>query len=193
MVRFAEKMMAVAAGAPPPSVPPPSRRSFPSLSDYTTKPTGDFIVWLEAEGVGVEHFTLVAGAPTALAFVTSDEAGEPAFDVHGDGIPAAMASVESRLEDAMANADALFFGSNTLVGESERELTMRARSLALDATVSDTPDASTTRPSASRRPSSSTRTSAWAAGARAPLRSRPRRPASPTRCWSSATAPRRRS
>ena len=33
VVRFAEKMMAVAAGAPPPSVPPPSRRSFPSLSD----------------------------------------------------------------------------------------------------------------------------------------------------------------
>jgi tetratricopeptide (TPR) repeat protein len=33
VVRFAEKMMAVAAGAPPPSIPPPSRRSFPSLSD----------------------------------------------------------------------------------------------------------------------------------------------------------------
>ena len=33
VVRFAEKMVAVAAGAPPPSVPPPSRRSFPSLAD----------------------------------------------------------------------------------------------------------------------------------------------------------------
>jgi fructokinase len=88
---------------------------------------------LEAEGVGVEHFALVPGVPTALAFVTSDATGEPAFDVRGDGIPAAMASVAPRLERVMAGADGLFFGSNTLVGESERELTMRAREIALDA------------------------------------------------------------
>jgi sugar/nucleoside kinase (ribokinase family) len=88
---------------------------------------------LDAEGVDVEHFGLVDGAPTAVAFVTSDARGEPDFTVYGDGIPAAMASLEPRLEAAMAGAVGLFFGSNTLVGESERELTMRARAIALDA------------------------------------------------------------
>lgn len=90
---------------------------------------------LEDEGVDVAHFSLVPGAPTAIAFVTSDAAGEPDFNVYGDGIPAAMSSLAPRLEDALAGADGLFFGSNTLVGESERELTMRARALALEAAV----------------------------------------------------------
>ena len=74
---------------------------------------------LDTEGVDVSHFALVESAPTAVAFVTTDASGEPDFTVYGDGIPAAMASLEPGLEDALAGADGLFFGSNTLVGETE--------------------------------------------------------------------------
>lgn len=88
---------------------------------------------LEAEGVRLDWFSLAEGASTPVAFVTTDADGEPEFVVHGDGIPAAIKSVEPRLEQALAASDGLFFGSNTLVGEAERLLTMRARELALAA------------------------------------------------------------
>jgi sugar/nucleoside kinase (ribokinase family) len=43
-----------------------------------------------------------------------------------------VCSVEPRLEEAIESAEALVFGSNTLVGERERALTMRARELAFE-------------------------------------------------------------
>ncbi len=59
VVRFAEKMMAVAAGAPPPSVPPPSRRSFPSLSDLAPMSAEDAERMAEANVDGVEALIYV--------------------------------------------------------------------------------------------------------------------------------------
>jgi fructokinase len=85
-------------------------------------------------GVDTELFGLVPGVATQLAFVTVDSRGEPTFAVHGDGLgagrDAVMAALEPRLADAVAGSAALFLTSNTLVGAVERELTLRARSVA---------------------------------------------------------------
>jgi fructokinase len=93
--------------------------------------------WLEgrmrSEGVDLTWFTRVPGVATPLAFVTVNHAGEPDFVVYGQTIPKTMQSIEADLEAAVRSCDALFFGSNTLVGESERALTLSARELALDA------------------------------------------------------------
>ena len=88
---------------------------------------------LANEGVGVRWFGLAPGAPTAIALVTFDGGGEPAFQVYGEGIGAAMELATDWLEPAAAAGSALVFGSNTLVSEPERSLTLRARRLALEA------------------------------------------------------------
>jgi sugar/nucleoside kinase (ribokinase family) len=87
---------------------------------------------LEAEGVDLRWFSTVAGLQTPLAFVTLDRRREPTFAIYGDGIAAGVVSVADRIDAALEQASALVFGSNTLVGEPERELTMHARALALE-------------------------------------------------------------
>jgi fructokinase len=87
---------------------------------------------LEAEGVGLSWFQSVPGLQTPLAFVTFDRRREPAFEIYGDGIDAGMHSVADRLDDAVRSSAALVFGSNTLVGEPERELTLEARRTAME-------------------------------------------------------------
>jgi sugar/nucleoside kinase (ribokinase family) len=87
---------------------------------------------LQADGVDTRWFGLLPGLRTPLAFVTVAPDGEPRFDIYGDGIEATIRAVGERLEEALADASALFFGSNTLVGAAERELTLRARELALE-------------------------------------------------------------
>jgi fructokinase len=86
---------------------------------------------LHEEEVELRFFSLVAGARTPIAFVTFDHRREASFAVYGEGIAATIASVSGRLEEAIGAASALIFGSNTLVGERERELTLHARALAL--------------------------------------------------------------
>jgi fructokinase len=87
---------------------------------------------LGAEGVDLRWFSLVEGLRTPVAFVTFDRDGEPAFQIYGDGIEACVRAAGERLADAIAAGSALVFGSNTLVGEPERALTLQARRLALD-------------------------------------------------------------
>ena len=87
---------------------------------------------LADEGVGLRWFTLVDGLWTPIAFVTFDRDGEPAFQIYGDGIEACVRAAGERLPDAIAAGSALVFGSNTLVAEPERALTLQARRLALD-------------------------------------------------------------
>lgn len=87
---------------------------------------------LEREGVDLRWFSLIAGLQTPIAFVTFDQGREPTFAVYGDGIDAGMHSLQGSLESAVAASSALVFGSNTLVGAPERELTLRARELALE-------------------------------------------------------------
>ena len=87
---------------------------------------------LDAEGVGLRWFAAVEGLHTPIAFVTFDRDLEPRFTVYGDGISAALRSFAASLDEGLGAAGALAFGSNTLVGEPERELTWRARRLALE-------------------------------------------------------------
>ncbi len=87
---------------------------------------------LRAEGVHLGWLATTGAAPTPIAMVTFGPEREPTFSVYGEGIAATMGAAGPYLEEAMAGASALIFGSNTLVGEVERALTMRARRLALD-------------------------------------------------------------
>ena len=86
---------------------------------------------LGAEGVELAWFERVAGLQTPVAFVTFGPDREPSFSVHGDGIEAGIHAARHALGEAIASASALVFGSNTLVEPPERELTHRARELAL--------------------------------------------------------------
>src|SRR4051812_50146455 len=61
---------------------------------------------LAAEGVGTEWFELVEGAPTPIALVTVDGAGEPSYLVHGRVVPALL-----DLPAAVEACDALAFAS----------------------------------------------------------------------------------
>jgi len=88
---------------------------------------------LDAAGVRTDWFKLVAGCVTPVAFVTTDLEGEPAFQVYGDSIAATMNALVPDLDEAVAQCDALVFSSNTLAGEEEAEVTMRARERALHA------------------------------------------------------------
>jgi sugar/nucleoside kinase (ribokinase family) len=89
---------------------------------------------LEDEGVDLERFSLVAGEATPITLVTVDGAGEPTYRTYGDGIAtvAPAPALASRVAEAVEASDALFFASGTLVGETEREVTMQARELALE-------------------------------------------------------------
>jgi sugar/nucleoside kinase (ribokinase family) len=92
--------------------------------------------WLRSrlahEAVDLRWFSLVDGLRTPVTFVTFDLDGEAAFQLYGDGIEACVSSVRDRLPDAVAEASALVMGSNTLVGEPERGLTLQARRLATE-------------------------------------------------------------
>ena len=83
------------------------------------------------ERVDVSLFELIDGAQTPLALVSIDAAGEPAYTIYGEAIATVVHALAGRVERAVGDSAALFVGSNTLVGEPEREVTMRARELAL--------------------------------------------------------------
>jgi fructokinase len=86
---------------------------------------------LTREGVGLEWFGALPDVVTPIAFVTVDEHGEPTYAIYGDSIAAAVEALGDRLPEAVDACDAIFFTSNTLVGERERELTLNARERAL--------------------------------------------------------------
>ncbi len=87
---------------------------------------------LEREGVGLEFFELLPGEQTPVAFATFDEEGDPSFQIYGEAVEIAVASVGPRVEEAVQGATALVYGSTTLATAAEREVTLRARELALE-------------------------------------------------------------
>ncbi|MEA2156890.1 MAG: fructokinase [Solirubrobacteraceae bacterium] len=87
---------------------------------------------LAAEGLDLRWFALAEGPATALAFVTVDEQGEPAYELYGDGIAAMVQALDGQLLDAVDACDALFFTSNTLTREDAAQITMAARGRALE-------------------------------------------------------------
>ncbi len=86
---------------------------------------------LETEGVDLSLFCLIAGWQTPMAVVTVDGSAEARYQIYGDSIATVVQSLGDRLEPAVQESAALFLSSNTLVGEQEREVSMRARELAL--------------------------------------------------------------
>jgi sugar/nucleoside kinase (ribokinase family) len=93
--------------------------------------------WLEArlrhEGVDLRFWRLLPGEETAVAFAVLDRDAVPEFLIYGDGIRAAMLALEPVLAEAVSASSAIVVGSNTMVGAGERQVTLRARELALAA------------------------------------------------------------
>jgi fructokinase len=87
---------------------------------------------LASEGVELEWFELIEDLATPIAFVVVDDQGEPSYAIYGEGIGALIVASGPRLDEAVEKCDALFFSSNTLAGEEERALTLRARERALE-------------------------------------------------------------
>ncbi len=87
---------------------------------------------LVREGVDISLFELIGGSQTPLAIVTVNDAGEARYEIYGETIATVVYALRDRLEQAVDDAAALFISSNTLVGQQEREVTMRARELALE-------------------------------------------------------------
>lgn len=78
---------------------------------------------LAAAGVDLSFYGELDGVPTAFAFAYLDRSLEPAFEIHGSGIDAAIASLAGREEEIAAAAAAVIYGSNTLVDERSRAVT----------------------------------------------------------------------
>ena len=86
---------------------------------------------LEREGVELSLFGLVPGSQTPVAIVAVNAAGEPSYQIYGETIATVVHALADRVEDAITTAAGVFMSSNTLVGADEREVTMRAREIAL--------------------------------------------------------------
>lgn len=71
---------------------------------------------LEAEGVDTRFLGIRPEIVTPFAFVRFAEGGEPHFQIHGEGIDAAVAAVAGREAELAAAASAVVFGSNSMVG-----------------------------------------------------------------------------
>jgi fructokinase len=87
---------------------------------------------LEREGVDLSLFELIPGAQTPMAVVTGDGQAEARYRIYGETIATVAHAFGDRIEEAVSESAALFLSSNTLVIEDEREISMRARSLALE-------------------------------------------------------------
>jgi fructokinase len=96
----------------------------------------DWGAWLRdrlvAEGVDVSLFALMSGLKTPVARVTVDAQGEATYRIEGETIPTIVGALHDRLDQAVEGSAGLFISSNTLLGAGEREVTMRARSVALE-------------------------------------------------------------
>ena len=86
---------------------------------------------LAREGVELSLFELVPGSETPVAIVAVNADGEPSYQIYGETIATVVHALADRVEDAVGAAAGVFMSSNTLVGPDEREVTMRAREIAL--------------------------------------------------------------
>ena len=87
---------------------------------------------LRSEGVDLRWLNRVPHLSTGFAFATFGADREPHFQIHSQDLEAGLLSIEGRLSAALAESEALAFGSNTLVGDGERALTQRARAEAIE-------------------------------------------------------------
>jgi sugar/nucleoside kinase (ribokinase family) len=88
---------------------------------------------LRQEEIDSSAFVLVEGIDTPIAFVTVDPNGEGAYHPRGEAAEPFARALEGRAVEVAVEASAgLFLTSSTLAGADEREVTMRARGLALE-------------------------------------------------------------
>ena len=90
---------------------------------------------LAREGVGLDWLVEVAGVQSPVAFATFDDEGEPAFEVYGEDIGPLMEACQPLLEEALDGAAALAVGTNTMVGQTEREVTRQAVTVARERSI----------------------------------------------------------
>jgi fructokinase len=96
-------------------------------------PWGSWILdRLAAEGVDTAWLKVINGPPTPLACIILNAEGEPTYNLYGEAITPAIEALGPCIEQAVSDFDALYFGSNTLVGDGERVVTERARLAALE-------------------------------------------------------------
>ncbi len=94
---------------------------------------GDWLVQgLESGGVETDWIARIDDANTPLAIALFDSAGEPSFQVYGEHVGPVMTAASAFLEAAVGGCQALIVGSNTMVGEAEREVTREAVSMAVE-------------------------------------------------------------
>jgi sugar/nucleoside kinase (ribokinase family) len=96
-------------------------------------PWGDWLRdRLAREGVDLSWFSLVPGSQTPVAVVTVNAQAEARYQIYGETIATVVHALHDRIDQAVEDSAALFLSSNTLVFEDEREVSMRARELALE-------------------------------------------------------------
>jgi sugar/nucleoside kinase (ribokinase family) len=86
---------------------------------------------LERSGVDLRHFKLIEDMPTPLSLTTVDNAGEPTRRLYGETLATVVNALWGGVEEAVEGCGGLFISSGTLVGEAERQVTMKARERAL--------------------------------------------------------------
>jgi sugar/nucleoside kinase (ribokinase family) len=86
---------------------------------------------LSAHAIDDRWYSLLAGVPTQLAFVSIDDRGEPTYRLYRDPMELAPATLAPDVADGVERAAALLIGTNTLAGEPDRSLTLGARHRAL--------------------------------------------------------------
>ena len=86
---------------------------------------------LDRAGVDLRHFKLIEDMPTPLALTTVNGNGEPTRRVYAHAIATVVNALWGGVEEAVDASGGLFISSNTLVGEAERQVTMKARERAL--------------------------------------------------------------
>jgi fructokinase len=86
---------------------------------------------LERAGVDLRHFKLIEDMATPVALATLSHAGQPTFRLYGDTLATVVNALWGGVEQAVEESGGLFITSHTLVGEAERQVTMRAREQAL--------------------------------------------------------------
>lgn len=90
---------------------------------------------LEREGIDLTFQAVLAGVRTPFAFATLDAEREPAFDIHGAGIDAAIGALLGRGAEIVEAATAVAFSSNTLVDSRSQEVTREVCEAAVAAEV----------------------------------------------------------
>lgn len=86
---------------------------------------------LAAERVDMSRFALLPGTNTQLAFVAVDAEGEASYELYAEPAQSLVRVMAESAESVIDGAGGLLIGSNTLAGEEERAVTMRAVRAAL--------------------------------------------------------------